>query len=132
MTKEKTTTKRIIRNWNNYEISKGEVNSGEIMVIPDQAYTIPEIFEKFRRGINLPLEREVSYTDTDDFDDVDLRSTIKDPFDINHDIVTDRLTRRQKGVILGGGLPEGAPAGKVPTDGVKPTGNNSGEASGEE
>ncbi|WNK13894.1 MAG: hypothetical protein [Microvirus sp.] len=127
MKKNEITAQKVIRNWNNYVPSEGEINSGELMVIPDQAYTIPEIFEKFRRGINLPLERDVYYTDTDDFDDVDLRSTVKDPYDIDHDIVKDRLTRKQKGVILGGGLPEAGAPTKAQADGVKPTGNNSSE-----
>lgn len=114
----------IIRNWNNYELSKGEKNSGELLVVPDQSYTIPEIFEKFRRGIQLPLEREVSYSDTDDFDDIDLRSTVKDPFDIDDEYVRSRLSRRSGKVILDGGLPERTPEGLVSSDGVKTAGNN--------
>lgn len=115
-----------ITNWNNYTPSKGEENSGELLVIPDQAYTIPEIFEKFRRGITLPLEREVSYSDTDDFDDVDLRTIVKDPYDVDEELVRRRITKKQrKGVILGDGLPDSEPFKKAQEEGVKDTGNNS-------
>lgn len=125
-----SSSKPRIINWNNYQPSKGEYNSGEIMTVPDQSYTIPEIFEKFRRGINLELSRDVQYTDTDDFEEVDLRSTIKDPFDIDTDSITVRKKYMQPskddGVILGGELPKPQEAEKKPqeADGVKPTGDN--------
>lgn len=41
------------------------------MTVPDQSYTVSEIFEKFRLGIHLPISRDVYYSDTDDFDHPD-------------------------------------------------------------
>lgn len=117
-----------IINWNNYKQSPGEQNSGEYLLVPDQAYTIPEIFEKFRRGINLQLEREVAYSDTEDFDNFDIRQVVKDPYDVDEEVIRRQFLKTDgKGVILGGGLPEGVEqrSGLAQPDGVKTTGNNS-------
>lgn len=84
-----------IRNWRNYQMSKGEVNSGELLVVPDQAYSIEQIFDKFRRGISLNIERnDGGYyldEDSDDFDNIDLRQIAKDPYDIDESAVINRL-----------------------------------------
>lgn len=98
MKKEQTEVKKlIITNWHNYKPVKGEENSGEILVVPDQAYTIEEIFEKFRRGISLPIENEdIHYLldeDSNDFDNIDLRQIAKDAFDIDESAVNHRLKR---------------------------------------
>lgn len=74
--------KRKIVNWFNYVPSEGEINSGELMTVPDQSYTIQEILDKFTAGIPLNITQNGEYSDTDDFDDVDMRSQIIDFTDI--------------------------------------------------
>lgn len=66
-----------------YDNSRHEINSGEVMTIPDQSYTIEEIIDKFSRGINLELGNDAFYSDTDDFDEIDERSQILDLTDIS-------------------------------------------------
>lgn len=96
------TTKPLIKNWSNRHLfpSKGEYNSGEQVTIPDQAYTIPQIFEKFRRGVPINVNREVYYQDSDDFDNVDYRQIAKDPYDIDEIEVAmrKRMIQPQKAV----------------------------------
>ena len=51
-----------------YDPSKwsGEINSGELLVEPDQTMTIREIFEKFKLGIPMDdMRRNLEYNDTD-------------------------------------------------------------------
>jgi len=37
---------------------------------PDKAYTVRQIFDKFRAGVRLNIERSPIYSDTDDFDHI--------------------------------------------------------------
>lgn len=69
MTKNKT--KMTV--WSNYKPQKGYQSfEGEVsIVVPDKAFTIQQIFDKFRRGISLNIEREPLYSDTDNFDHPD-------------------------------------------------------------
>lgn len=87
--------KEFIRTWRKYQPSRGEINSGELLVIPDQAYSIEEIFDKFRRGISLPIELETHYIDgdEDDFDNIDLRQIAKDPYDLDESTILHRFKR---------------------------------------
>ena len=52
----------------NHKDHCGEVNSSEVILIPDQSYSIQEIIDKFTRGVPLPLERNVQYADQDDLE----------------------------------------------------------------
>jgi len=69
----KKNKKHGMRTWTNYESQKGyEDYTGQVsIVVPDQAFTVKQIFDKFRVGITLPLDREVYYSGTDDFDHPD-------------------------------------------------------------
>lgn len=80
--KENNTDKPRIISWHNYPGSKPEYNSGEVTVVPDDALSIPEIFERFRRGIPLPIQKEGVYQDDPDFDDIDGRQLVKDYADV--------------------------------------------------
>lgn len=94
MKKEVKKEVRKIVNWNNYVTDSGETNSGEILVIPDQAYSVEEIFDKFRRGITLNIDREGTYLledDSEDFESLDLRQVAKDPYDIDESDIIRRL-----------------------------------------
>lgn len=51
----------------NYKPSPGEVNSGELKTIPNEAYTVRELLEKYATGIQIDLERNVDYIDEGDF-----------------------------------------------------------------
>lgn len=94
--KTKETISKIV-NWNNYKPSPGEYNSGELLVVPDQAYSIEEIFDKFRRGISLPIELPTYYPDDEpDFDDLDLRQVAKDVYDIDETNALHYHTKRAK------------------------------------
>lgn len=75
--------------------TKGEVNSGELLVVTDQAYTIEEILEKYTRGINLDINRDGQYSDTDDFNDVDERTYLNDLTDFE-EIEASMAARRQR------------------------------------
>lgn len=74
--------KRKIVNWFNYEQSVGEINSGELMTIPDDSYTIQEILDKFSSGIALNIKHQGEFSDSEDFEEVDMRSQITDFTDI--------------------------------------------------
>lgn len=74
---------------------KGVKNSGEVLTVPDESYTIEEILDKFTKGINLDLTLNGQYTDTDDFDDVDERTYLNDLTDIE-DIETSMAARRSR------------------------------------
>jgi len=65
--KKTYTNQRTYKSKQGYEDYSGEVS----IVTPDQAYTVQQIFDKFRQGVKLPLERDVYYSDTDDFDHPD-------------------------------------------------------------
>lgn len=106
-TKNKQAKSLKILNWNNYQPSSGEINSGEVVTIPDQSYTVEQIFDKFTRGISLPLVRNITYTlddESEDFEAVDLRSTIQDPYDLTSEDV-EGYNKRRKAVD-----PDGLPS----------------------
>jgi len=65
------------------QIYQGVANSGEILTVPDQSYTIEEILDRFTRGIALDINRNGQYSDTDSFDDVDERSYLNDLTDMD-------------------------------------------------
>lgn len=48
-----------------------EYNNGVSTTIPDLAYTVEEIIQKFTRGITLDIYNEPYYSDSDDLDDID-------------------------------------------------------------
>lgn len=103
----KTKTKKII-NWNNYVPEEGEVNSGEILLVEDQSYTIEEILEKFTKGIVIAVARDPQYSDSDDFNDVDLGSQIKDLTDVE-DLVAERNERKRAKRVIPDNKQESAP-----------------------
>lgn len=73
---------------------KGEVNSGEILVQPDQSYSVEEILEKFSKGLTLPIGNSLEYPDDDqDFDDM-VVSSYKDITEI--DEVLESVNTKQK------------------------------------
>lgn len=121
-----TSTKE--KRWNSYIYESGktsEENSGEVKVVPDQSYTIQEVFEKFRRGVSLDINRKVGYSNTDDFDAVDERSMIKDYADIQDSLDRIATRKERKRVILDAGLPADETSPKnVSSSGVKAAGNN--------
>jgi len=61
------------RTWYNHkEIpSPGEENSGEVITVPYQSYTIREIFEKFGNGMPLPIGHNGNYDPDPDIDNPD-------------------------------------------------------------
>lgn len=71
------------RTWYNYKLTEEdqEKNSGDLITIPDQAYTIKEILEKFTNGVLPDLTKLSGYPDEEPtFDDTD---PIRDPaFDL--------------------------------------------------
>lgn len=91
----KKTLKYKIRTPYNYEIVEGEINSGEIVTIPDESYTIEEILDKFTKGIHLGIEQDGQYSDSDDFDDVDERTYLNDLSDID-DVQASMVERRKR------------------------------------
>lgn len=76
--KNQSSEKAPLKNWRNYEHKKGyEDYEGQVSrTVPDQAYTVQEIFSKFRAGIRLNIEREPYYSDTDNFDHPDASEMI--------------------------------------------------------
>lgn len=48
-----------------------EYNTGELVVVPDESYTIPELFAKYAAGIDPENSFQPEYSDSEDFDDVD-------------------------------------------------------------
>lgn len=86
---------RIRTNTEYGERSKGEVINGVSMTIPDEAYTIEEILDKFAKGITLDITHNGEYSDTEDFDDIDERTYLKDLTDIE-DIEESMAARRQR------------------------------------
>lgn len=103
------------------ERSKGEINSGEILTIPDESYTIDEILEKFTKGIKLDIMHEGSYSDSDDFDDVDERTYLNDLSDIE-DIESSMVARRSRAKAKASKQQQKAtePAEEQPADDSKP------------
>lgn len=73
MTKQKQPQKPKYNTWDNYKQSASsyEYNSGELVTVPNMAYSIKEILEKFTRGQAVP-HHEGFYSDTDNFDEDDL------------------------------------------------------------
>lgn len=60
-----------------------EFNFGKSMTVPNEAYTIKEVLEKFTSGINLPIQRNGQYDQDPDFDSVDItRSPDADIYDV--------------------------------------------------
>lgn len=59
---------------------KGEVNSGELLVVPDQSYSIPVLLDKFTRGIMPPVLRHGEY-DEDQNEALDVDSDVFNPDD---------------------------------------------------
>lgn len=112
-----------INNWFNYEQKKGEYNSGELKTVPDLSFTIPEILEKFTRGLNVDdLFRDGQYSDTEaDFDDIHPNQLAKDPYDIDSTLLASTKYGREKAEAVASGLPEEAGGSKRPLsdDGVK-------------
>lgn len=50
-----------------------EVNTGKRITLPDMSYSVPELLDKYSRGIVLPSVQG-TYDNTDDFDSVDVTS----------------------------------------------------------
>lgn len=44
-------------------ITEGEVNSGELITVPDQSYTIEELLDKFSHGIVPAVQMQGTYDD---------------------------------------------------------------------
>lgn len=117
--------KNIIKNWANALEFKPnfEYNSQVSLTVPDLAYTVEQILDKFTRGVHLPLmANDAFYSDTDDIDDTD-NLYIDDLTDIDEFVrneeARDAKRRTASGdqkdkVILDSGLPK---AGE--TDGVQ-------------
>lgn len=60
-------------NWTNKPKGTGEVNEQPSLTIPDEAYTIQEIFERSASGlIDTTQTRQGYYPDDSEFDDIDL------------------------------------------------------------
>lgn len=102
MTKKKIEGRVVkIVNWNNYKITRGEVFTNPSMTVPDESYTIQEILEKYSRGINLNIERQGEYDNSDDFDIIDQRQLVKDYADIpevvylQNEIKKEKLSKRK-------------------------------------
>lgn len=83
-----------VRDHFNYEPEEGEINSGELLTVPDDAYTIEEIIDKFTKGIRLDIMESHGYSDSDDFDDIDGRSQIIDLTDIPE--LHEQMVQRRK------------------------------------
>lgn len=88
--------KRKIVNWNNYKPIPGEYFSNPSLTVPDESYTIQEILEKYSRGINLNVERQGSYDNSDDFDIIDQRQLVKDYSDIEEVVLQQNEIRKAK------------------------------------
>lgn len=102
MTKKKIEGRVVkIVNWNNYKITRGEVFTNPSMTVPDESYTIQEILEKYSRGINLNIERQGEYDNSEDFDIIDQRQLVKDYADIpevvylQNEIKKEKLSKRK-------------------------------------
>lgn len=57
---------------------KGEVNSGNVITMPDMTMSIPELLDKYSRGIVMPMASGGTYdnADFDDFQDDSLRDLV--------------------------------------------------------
>lgn len=66
---EKKIKNRFRTNFNSHLFPKNyEVNSGEKITVPDMAYTVEQILNKFTRGVNLNIYNDPEYSDSNDFD----------------------------------------------------------------
>lgn len=111
-----------IVSWHNYSPSKPEYNTGEIVTVPDQAFSVEEILEKFTRGIDVgDLYRSGRYSNTDDLDELDYSREVNDPYDIDEEIIDEvPKFKRKRGEKLPTGLPEDGGDQNSPKDeGVK-------------
>lgn len=63
-----------------------EVNTGKCITLPDMSYSVPELLDKYSRGIVLPSVQG-TYDNTDDFDAVDV-TTLHDLTEV-HDTIRD-------------------------------------------
>lgn len=90
--------KYIVKNWFTARsmVSKPEINSGEIMTVPDLAYTPEEILQKFTRGVQLDIVKEAEYSDSDDFDYPD-NDVISDLTDIEE--IMQKNIQREKRIL---------------------------------
>lgn len=60
-----------------------EFNDGKSLTIPNEAYSIKEVLEKFTSGINLPIQRNGQFDENPDFDTADItRDPAADIYDI--------------------------------------------------
>lgn len=59
-----------IKRWCNADTFKRvyEVNEEPSLTVPDQSYTIPQIFQKFAQGVHLDIAHEPYYSDSRDLD----------------------------------------------------------------
>lgn len=53
-----------------YVSRSGEVNSGEIMTVPDQSLSIRSLLENYTRGLPLPQAKPVYFDENDIYPDV--------------------------------------------------------------
>ncbi|WNK13205.1 MAG: hypothetical protein [Microvirus sp.] len=62
-----TQGERVYRGHNTYTLKKEDMEKpkGRSMTVPNDAYTIADIFTKFRQGIPLAIQRESEYDDQD-------------------------------------------------------------------
>lgn len=110
--------KNKVTSWWNYTTSEPEYSSGEIVTVPDQAFTIEEILDKFTRGIDVgELYRDGRYTNSDNFDEVDYSRDVNDPYDIGEEILDEvPKFRRKKDSKKSDELPEDGDLQTVPKD----------------
>lgn len=55
----------------NHKEKLGEVNTAESETVPNQAFTVTEILQRFSNGTLPNIVQPVYYDDTDDFDNID-------------------------------------------------------------
>lgn len=69
----------MIRNNSNYELHSFETNSGEIITVPGQSYTVKELVIRYENGVPLPKVKNMQY---DEIFDEDLNPMREPDFDL--------------------------------------------------
>lgn len=87
---------------------RGEENSGELIVVPDQSYSIPVLLDKFTRGLMPPVLRHGDYdedqneafdVDSDVFTPDDRSDVVNEMRDIQERINTSRRSSQTKSTV---------------------------------
>lgn len=82
--------------YNRVVVSIGEVNSGELITIPDESFSIKDIVERFVRG--LPIGEDYDgFIDDDGFDGFDTQPSYRPSYDLSDlDFLRSEVSRLER------------------------------------